>query len=302
MRVAWRCLVLAAASAAPARVAAQSVEKGHPSVSPDGRRIAYVETRGGHGRLFVIGVDGGNAHELSLPDVDRSPQWSRAGELVFTGEGADSGKILSASVDGGAPRVRAMVPGRTQSLSPDGSRVLYLVGPWTSTALVVADTDGAHPRTLAGGRATAWNGTWSPDGMRVAYTYGDSTRLLQVHVMNSDGTGDRAVTHATAVEGSAQLPAWSPEGGRLAVQVNDLPRHSSEIWIVDVASGEVRRPAPHAAAYLDETPSWFPDGTRLAFQSNRSGTMEVWVMDADGSSPVQLTGRAASPGGRLRQP
>ena len=302
MRVA--CFILAAALAAPVAAPAQSAENGHPAVSPDGGRMVFVAERGGHGRLILIGVDGSNAHELPLPDVDRSPRWSRAGELVFTGADADTGKIFSANVggDGGeAPRVVASVPGRTQSVSPDGRRVLYLVGPWTSTALVVADTDGAHPRTLAGGgRATAWNGTWSPDGTRVAYTYGDSTRLLQVHVINSDGTGDRAITHTTAAEGSAQLPEWSPDGRRLAVQVNNLPMHSSEIWVVDVASGEVRRLAPHTAPYLDETPAWFPDGTRLAFQSNRTGTMEVWVMNADGSHPVQITGRVGGSTGPAR--
>ena len=301
MRVICRSLVLSAILAASPAARAQSTENGHPAVSPDGRLIAFIATRSGHARLCLIGLDGRNERELSVPDLDRSPRWSSVRELTFTGSDADSGKIFSFDVDRGTLRVVANVPGRTQSLSPDGHRVLYLVGPWTSTSLVVADTDGGHARTLAGGRTTAWNGTWSPDGMRVAYTYGDSTRLLQVHVIDRDGGGDRAVTHSTRDEGSAQLPEWSPDGRWLAVQVNRLPTHSSEIWIVSVANGEVHRIAPHEAPYLDETPSWFPDGKRLAFQSNRTGTMEVWVMNADGSNPVQITGRPKPPGGGPQQ-
>lgn len=283
-------VALAAALVAPSVALPQASRSGLPAVSPDGRRIAFVGTRAGHDRLHVIDADGSNEHELAANTDGRMPRWSAAGELLFSGTGADTGRVFAVSVDGATPRVAASVPGRSPSLSPDGTQVLYLVGPWTSTALAIADADGSHARTIAGGRTTAWNGTWSPDGTRVAYAYGDSTRVLQVHVINSDGTGDRAVTHTTAEEGSAQMPAWSPDARRLAVQVNSPRTHSSEIWIVDLASGEIEKLTRHGAAYLDETPSWFPDGTRLAFQSSRTGTMEVWVMSADGSNPRQTTG------------
>ncbi|MBN1858957.1 PD40 domain-containing protein, partial [Candidatus Bipolaricaulota bacterium] len=34
---------------------------------------------------------------------------------------------------------------------------------------------------------------------------------------------------------------------------------------------------------------WSPDGTKIAFVSNRDGNGEIYVMDADGSSPANLT-------------
>jgi Tol biopolymer transport system component len=37
-----------------------------------------------------------------------------------------------------------------------------------------------------------------------------------------------------------------------------------------------------------------PDGSRIAFTSDRSGCYNIWVMDVDGTDPVQLTGMAAS--------
>jgi Tol biopolymer transport system component len=60
--------------------------------------------------------------------------------------------------------------------------------------------------------------------------------------------------------------------------------------MIDLASGSARKLGEHDQAYLDETPSWFPDGQRIAFQSNRTGQMEIWVMNADGSYQREVTG------------
>jgi Tol biopolymer transport system component len=47
---------------------------------------------------------------------------------------------------------------------------------------------------------------------------------------------------------------------------------------------------PHA----DITPSWSADGRRIAFASDRSGSMEIYLMNADGSGVAQLTHDASS--------
>ena len=49
-------------------------------------------------------------------------------------------------------------------------------------------------------------------------------------------------------------------------------------------------PTPVASSTFDEqTPDYSPDGTRLAFASTRSGVEEIWVSNADGSKPSQMT-------------
>jgi TolB protein len=82
---------------------------------------------------------------------------------------------------------------------------------------------------------------------------------------------------------------WSPDGHQLAIQVNRLKEHDAHIWIIDADTGDAHKLAAHDQPYLDETPAWFPDSKRIAFQSNRSGKMEVWVMNADGSGSRQIT-------------
>ena len=49
----------------------------------------------------------------------------------------------------------------------------------------------------------------------------------------------------------------------------------------------------------DWAPVWSPDGQRLAFASSRDGNTEVYVMDADGTNPTNLTQNADTDGWNL---
>ncbi len=271
------------------------VNGGLPAVSPDGSRIAFLSNRGGFQDLFVISADGTGENRLTnTPEEETAPAWTADGkQILFSVFADDTSRLYAIDQDGKNRREVASVPGRAPTLSPDGKRLLYMAGTWTATRLMVSAADGSNAKQITDGTSIAWNNHWSPDGKRIAFTgRKDSTDRLAVFVMNADGSGQRQVTRLTPEEGRAQWPVWSPDGRRLAIQVNgsNPQAHACHIWIVDVATDEARKLSAHSQSYLDETPSWFPDGKRIAFQSNRTGRMEVWVMNADGSGQRQVTG------------
>ena len=265
---------------------------GVPVVSPAGKEIAFLSDRPGADDVYVISVDGKHERQVShTPEAEADLDWISGGKLLSSIFKDGVSHVYIMERDGSNRRELAQVPGRTVRLSPDGQRLLYMAGTFTASKLTISALDGSNPKELTDGSSIAWNSRWSPDGKMIAFTGRDDPKSeVAVFLMNADGTSLRHLTRVPAEEGGAQSPRWSPDGKRLAFQVNSrTQKGSAHVWTTNLATGTTRKLAPHTESYLDETPSWFPDGKRLAFQSNRTGTMEVWVMSADGTSTRQVT-------------
>jgi Tol biopolymer transport system component len=91
------------------------------------------------------------------------------------------------------------------------------------------------------------------------------------------------------VPGTLRPFAVSRQGRRLAYvkSVED-----TNIWRFEIPGGSRRpgRPVKLIASTQHETaPQFSPDGKKIAFESHRSGALEIWVSNADGSNPLQLT-------------
>ena len=269
---------------------------GAPAVSPDGRMIAYVGDREDGTQIFVNDADGGREVQLTHGSFEfANPRWSSDGkQVLFAAFAHDTSVLYGVGPSGDGRRQLATVPGRNPLPLPDGRRVVFSTGGWTTMQLATARPDGSDARRISDGIGAIWNPHLSPDGGRIAYTRSVKGSPVSVWVSNVDGSDARQVTHFTPAEGGAQVPAWSPDGTRLAVQsavpsATDPAKRVGHVWIVDLTTGTATKLAPHDAPYLDETPAWFPDGRRIAFQSDRSGRMEVWVMNADGTAARQVT-------------
>ena len=294
------CSVLAALLFITPLVAAQQpagpvMNGGLPSVSPRGDAIAFISNRDGTHDVYVTSPDGAQLMRITNSAARESaPFWTNDARVVFSVWAENASTIYAASSGAPQPAVIGKFESRNLVVAPDGKSVLFGRGQYPALQLVSAALDGSNVRELTKTPSAMFNTVYSPDQKLIAFARADSTRQLQIWVMNADGSGERQLTHFKAEDGSPQWPAWSPDGTRLAVQSGKYSRekpaeNTAHIWLVDVRSGVPTRLNAHEKAYLDETPSWFPDGKRIAFQSDRSGRMEIWVMNADGSGAVQVT-------------
>ena len=302
-------LVAFAALAAHAREAPRRpVSYVSPIVSADGASLFFIAdesspaTPGGPNpdNLYFARIDGSDLRRITH-DGATLPRWRGGadGYVTFAGSpsGSDSGNVFAIKPDGTGRTLVATIRGRSPVLSPDGTKVAYLVGPWREAEIWVANADSSNARRVAGGRrTTAWNPAWSPDGRMLAYTYGDSTRGLQVHIVKVEGAiRDSAVTDSLDQRRHrAQMPAWSPDGRRIAVQWNTEEGRGSRIAVIDLPTRVMTvldAPPPGGVDVVkDEAPSWHPDGRRLVFQSDRGGNVDIWSIRDDGTDLRQLTG------------
>ncbi|MEN6343130.1 MAG: PKD domain-containing protein [Methanospirillum sp.] len=140
------------------------------------------------------------------------------------------------------------------------------------------------------------------DPGRIAYVARPNVQGLpyvpdtDIFVMNADGTGQTYLT----LDGELDCwPSWSPDGSRIAYvhePVETAAGNSMEIYVMNAdGTGQTRLTANDAVDYM---PAWSPDGSRIAFVSNHayeqagydySSPCDIWVMNADGSSPTRLT-------------
>ena len=82
-------------------------------------------------------------------------------------------------------------------------------------------------------------------------------------------------------------PAVSARAHRLAYSQFTTDEN---IWRLDLAGEKAPVPKQFIASTRGENqPAYSPNGKRIAFVSDRSGHFELWVCDADGSTPTQLT-------------
>ena len=105
------------------------------------------------------------------------------------------------------------------------------------------------------------------------------------------------------VRGSA-IPQLSPDGRTVAFTVQRVDLESNtkptHIYVVPLAGGAPGR-SPRKAS-LNERPRWSPDSRQIAFVSDRSGSSQVWMMNADGSGAKQVTNLSTEAGGVLFSP
>ncbi|MDZ4849146.1 MAG: S9 family peptidase [Pirellulaceae bacterium] len=90
-------------------------------------------------------------------------------------------------------------------------------------------------------------------------------------------------------------PALSPDGNWVAYQLtkNNIEKHESQTAIYLSAADNKSPPRSLTnSGKKDSRPRFSPDGKSIVFQSNRSDSMQLWLIDVQGGEARQLTSLA----------
>lgn len=133
---------------------------------------------------------------------------------------------------------------------------------------------------------------WAPDGSRIAY----SQDQAGIWVVGADGSSE-----PTQLVASGDSPVWSLDGTTIAY-VAPAPNWGAEIWVVSTEGSS----EPTQLTANGSSPARSPDGAtiayvaKVAFDQDQRG--ELWLMDADGGHPRQLTHLLSTQGEEVRSP
>jgi PKD repeat protein len=83
--------------------------------------------------------------------------------------------------------------------------------------------------------------------------------------------------------GWSSRPKWSPDGSRVVFAFDD----AADISVVDVATRVITTLTSGPA--FDTSPAWSADGSQIAFIRDGVGSRNIYVMNADGTNPRQLS-------------
>lgn len=162
----------------------------------------------------------------------------------------------------------------------DGRRLIYN----SRGRLYEYDLAAGSSREIESGFAIQCNNdhVLSPDNDRVAvshHTHEDGQS--RIYIFPLAGGRPALITPMAP----SYLHGWSPDGGTLAYCAERDGQY--DIYTIPAAGGIETQLTD--APGLNDGPEYSPDGRHIWFNSVRSGLMQVWRMNADGSEQVRMT-------------
>ncbi len=254
-------------------------------------QIYYVSSRSGHKEIWAMDYDGFDQHPITtLGSISLSPHVSPDGSRLafssFTGSGWEI-RMFSLDLNRLVSFPRFAGTNLSPAWSPDGVKLAFSSSRSGDPEIYVIDQSGGNLHRITTSKGPDVSPVWNrKTGSQIAWVSG-RTGLPQIYLMGSDGTNIQQMTDS----GYAVSPSWSPNGQFLAFS---WMRHygpgapgSEDIYIMDIVSKQWVQ-LTHDGGRND-FPSWSPDGRHIVFQSNRSGSLQIWSMLADGTNQKQLT-------------
>lgn len=238
-------------------------KEGAPTMSPDGRRIAYVSDETPQKKVMVQELAGGQPNEVfSAPEVGHM-RWSPDGaQLLLWARGSEHDGIYIMPQLGGA--LRRIARGQFVACwSPDGSTIA--VGSYLGGKISFRNTEGQLQRTISlrSIQGSIWAIDWSAADGRLMVVSSDYQGRYTIWTVKPDGSDQMSVLEETDEIPTAR---WAAQGN--AIYYLRRRNQTNSIYKVFLRSGHDNDRVPTPLVTGLETDRSFAlsaDGNRLVY-------------------------------------
>jgi Tol biopolymer transport system component/serine/threonine protein kinase len=260
-----------------------------PAWSPDGRSIAFLRGGTTGPQLLSIPPIGGPVRKIAEGTcAGYGLSWSPDSRWLACSGPAGAGLSLVSADSGESRRLTRIAKDaqdRAPSFRPGGDSLLFIrCAAVTDCDLYLLSLD-AHlnargePRRVTSQHQFMAAASWTSDGREAIFqSLWPHSSLYRVPVFGSGRPRQLSFTGP-----GVATPAVSQRTGCLV-----YAKEESDVNILRIEGGITER-HPVSSTRADVNPALSPDGKQIAFASDRSGTFQVWLANADGSQPVRLT-------------
>lgn len=216
------------------------------------QKILFAQHDGNDYEIFVMEADGSGLRQLTDNDVD---DWG-------------------------------------PSLSPDGFQFAFRSYRDGMARVFVMNLHNEHvrpvtaPDVAAGSPLISNAPAWSPDGQYLA------TEVLvdgnwDIYVVGLGCTSEYHMYRVTDHDEHDGGPSFSPDGRQIAFH-SYRDGEAPDIYVVNLDGTGTRR-VTYDSSVMDVFPVFSPDGSEILFHSERDGNSEIYIMNADGSNPRNIS-------------
>lgn len=228
----------------------------------------------------------------TYPGSELQPSFSRDGSavaFVWLKDGETNGHIYVKQLGSEAPArlTRGTAAELSPAWSPDGRWIAFVRHDETRTSILIIPAIGGSEEevySLPTNHVWEYGGlAWTPDGKGLVFPQQDSPQAPSVLMeLAIKGRTVRPITSPPAGWNGDWTPAFSPDGTKLAF-VRGPEGSVYDIFVMKLPDGPPQRITFDGKLIVGLT--WSSDSSSLVFSSNRSGSISLWRVPAQGGTP-----------------